>query len=381
MEKASIPGAFDVPPVPGPSRAELLEHVYGQIEPATSGDDGVPSVERQVEVDGGEIHVLEAGPADGPAVLMVHGFPELAYSWRHQVPALAAAGYRVLAVDHRGVGRSLQPSETEAYDVHHHVADLITVLDAAGIDRAVVVSHDWGTAFADVLALVHPDRVAGLMAFNVAPVGRLPVDTVTWIDQVLGGAFNYMRYFQEPGLADADLGRDPADVMARILAGPPPGTPEAAGRDQPDGAGLMARLPPSPGLPNWLEQDELDHFATEYARTGFTGALNWYRNLERNWETTAHLDGARLAVPTAFVTGEFDAMSQLFPTELLEAHVTDHRFTVVVEGCGHWVPQERPDQANELILRFLREVIGSGAAVPGDAAPAKAPDAKVPPAR
>ncbi|NLD78301.1 MAG: alpha/beta fold hydrolase, partial [Acidimicrobiales bacterium] len=112
MEKASIPGAFDVPPVPGPSRAELLEHVYGQIEPATSGDDGVPSVERQVEVDGGEIHVLEAGPADGPAVLMVHGFPELAYSWRHQVPALAAAGYRVLAVDHRGVGRSLQPSET-----------------------------------------------------------------------------------------------------------------------------------------------------------------------------------------------------------------------------------------------------------------------------
>src|SRR5687767_5118915 len=175
--------------------------------------------ERRVATNGIELHVVDAGPEDGRPVVLCHGFPELAYSWRHQIPVLADAGYRVLAPDQRGYGRSTRPEAISDYDIHHLTDDLIGVLDDIGEEKAVFVGHDWGSMVVWQLSLLHPDRVAGVCGMSVPFLPRGPVSPVTAMRNVFGESFFYILYFQEPGVADANLGADPARTMRGMLAG------------------------------------------------------------------------------------------------------------------------------------------------------------------
>jgi pimeloyl-ACP methyl ester carboxylesterase len=175
--------------------------------------------------------------------------------------------------------------------------------------------------------------------------------------QVFGDAFFYILYFQEPGVADADLGADPAKTMRRMLAGltmPKDGAaPDLSGLAAPDGAGFVDRLPEADGLPDWLSQEELDHYTAEFTRTGFTGGINWYRNFDRNWELTPQLEGAKVTVPSAFITGSADPVGLMSPAGTFDGLLTEHRGNTIVDGAGHWVQQEAPDEVNAALLAFL----------------------------
>ncbi|MDP1807392.1 MAG: alpha/beta hydrolase, partial [Acidimicrobiales bacterium] len=231
--------------------------------------------------NGVELHLVEAGPDDGFPVVLSHGFPELSYSWRHQIPALAEAGYHVLAPDQRGYGRSSRPDAIDAYDIHHLTGDLLGLLDDVGAQRAVFVGHDWGAMVVGQLAMLHPERVAGVVTMSVPLLPRGAMPPVQMMKMVFGDTFFYILYFQEPGVADADLAADPAETMTRMLGGlvlPEDAAEALSGLASPEGNGFVARLPVVDELPTWLSQEELDHYITEFTRTGFTGGINWYRN-------------------------------------------------------------------------------------------------------
>ena len=317
--------------------------------------------ERRVETNGIELHVVEAGPEDGRPVVLCHGFPELAYSWRHQIPVLADAGYRVLAPDQRGYGGSDRPDAIEDYDIHHLSDDLLGLLDDIGADQAVFVGHDWGSMVVGQMALLHPERVAGVVAMSVPLLPRGPMGPVTLMRQLFGDTFLYILYFQEPGVADAELNAAPAEMMTRMLAGltvRPDDAEQIAGLANPDGRGFVDRLPEVKELPSWLRQDELDHYIEVFSKTGFTGGINWYRNLDRNWETTPQLDGVHVTIPSAFITGSADPVNLMTPAAVMEGHVLDHRGSTVVEGAGHWVQQEAPAEVNAALLAFLGSIEG-----------------------
>ena len=308
---------------------------------------------RTISTNAVDLHVTEAG--DGFPVVFVHGFPELAYSWRHQLPAIAAAGHHAIAPDMRGYGRSSRPAAVEDYDIVHLTDDLLGILDDLGEERAVFVGHDWGSIVAWQMALLHPDRVAGVCGMSVPFLPRGPLPPTQLMRNVLGDAFFYVLYFQEPGVADADLGRDPADVMRRMLTAraDPPKPEDLAAHLANDGRGFVDRLPPPGALPAWLTQEELDHYCAEFTRTGFTGGISWYRNLDRNWELTPQLAGAKVTVPSLFVTGSADGVRMMTPESVMDGWLVDHRGTHVIDGAGHWVQQEAPDAVNAALITFL----------------------------
>jgi len=313
--------------------------------------------ERTVSTNGGDLHVVEAG-STGPLVVLSHGFPELSYSWRHQLPALAAAGYRVVAPDQRGYGKSSRPDAVVDYDVHHLAADLAGILDDLGEQQAVFVGHDWGSMVVSHTALEYPDRVSGLVNMSVPHVPRGEVSPVTAMRNVIGDNFFYILYFQEPGVPDAELGGDPARTMRRMLAGL---SIEGNGMPDPamfanDGRGFIDRMPEPTSLPDWLAQHELDHYIAEFARTGFTGGINWYRNFDRNWATTGHLAGAKVECPSLFIGGSRDPVLIMTPPAVGHAALTDHRGDVIVDGAGHWVQQEAPDAVNTALIDFLEQL-------------------------
>jgi pimeloyl-ACP methyl ester carboxylesterase len=309
---------------------------------------------RTVATNGVELSVTEAG--EGFPVVFAHGFPELAYSWRHQVPAVAAAGYHAIAPDQRGYGRSSRPEAIEDYDIVHLTDDLLGILDDLGEERAVFVGHDWGSMVVWQMALLHPERVAGVCGMSVPFLPRGPMPPIQLMRQVFGDAFFYILYFQEPGVADAELGADAATTMRRMLAGlsvPADGSLDLAGLAAPDGKGFVDRMPEPTGLPSWLSQDELDHYAAEFSRTGFTGGINWYRNFDRNWELTESVGERHVTAPSLFITGSADPVNLMSPSAIMEGWLDDHRGTHLIEGAGHWVQQEAADQVNALLLSFL----------------------------
>jgi pimeloyl-ACP methyl ester carboxylesterase len=318
-------------------------------------DDEVRS--RTVSTNGVDLHLVEAG-REGPVVLLAHGFPELAYSWRHQLPALAAAGYRVVAPDQRGYGRSSRPEAIEDYDIHHLVGDLVGVLDELEADQAVVVGHDWGSMVASHMALLHPERVRGLVNVSVPHLPRGGAAPITAMRNALGDNFFYILYFQQPGIADAELGGDPARTMRRLLAAAPlrPGAAPDPALFANDGRGFVDRVPEPDGLPGWLSAAELDRYVEEFSRTGFTGGLNWYRNFDHNWETTAELAGATVGVPSLFVGGALDPVLIMSPPAVGHGSLRDHRGDVVIPGAGHWVQQEAPTEVNAALAGFLDDV-------------------------
>ncbi|MHB8233445.1 MAG: alpha/beta fold hydrolase [Solirubrobacteraceae bacterium] len=294
--------------------------------------------EHTVAANGIELNVVEQG--EGPLVVLCHGFPELAFSWRHQLPALAEAGYRVLAPDMRGYGRSSAPTEIEAYDVVTLCKDMCGLLDWAGEQSAIFVGHDWGANVTWWMSLLHAERVRAVAGLSVPFVPRAPAAPMPIMRRHLGEDF-YIVWFQQPGVADAALAGD----VRRTLTTSRQWTAQWAEEDGP------AREPPP-----WLPEDELAVYVEAFERTGFTGGLNWYRNIDRNWELTEPVGDRRIEQPAMFLTGELDPVRRFMPAEAMNDWVTDLRSEIVVPGAGHWVQQQEPRAVNAALLEFLSGV-------------------------
>ncbi|MFD7665108.1 alpha/beta fold hydrolase [Streptomyces sp. NPDC059788] len=320
----------------------------------------VTAQHRYAEVNGVRLHIAEQG--EGPLVLLLHGFPESWYSWRHQFGPLAAAGYRVVAPDQRGYARSEQPGDADAYSLLHLAGDVISLIHALGEEQAVVVGHDWGAPVAWVTAMLRPDvvrAVAGLSVPPVLPAGMAPPEAAR---QHYGDGF-YQIYFQQPGVADAELGRDPASTFRRILSsgsGDRPGDTTPRPWVVPDGMTLIDSVPEPERLPAWLTPEDIDAFAQDYAGHGeraFTGPLNWYRNIRRNNELLTAFKGRGIDQPALYVAGDRDMVMSLRGIDELLASLKTvapklHR-SIVLPGCGHWTQQERPAEVNAALLDFL----------------------------
>ena len=302
----------------------------------------ITSTKRLVETNGVQLQVTEAGDRGAPVVVLAHGFPELAHSWRHQIPALAAAGYHVQAPDQRGYAGSSRPQAIEDYDIVHLTGDLAGLLDDVGAERAVVVGHDWGSPVVCNFALLHPDRVAAVAALSVPPVPRAAAPPTQIWRRKVGDNYFYMLYFQEPGPADAALGRDPRSSMRRMIAEEGFAAPPDTLVDKP--------LPP---LPDWITEDEFEPYVTAFTESGFTGPLNWYRNFDRNWELTAVTPAPAITVPTLFLAGSADPVLGFTPRDRVRDVVTGDYREVMIDGAGHWLQQERPDEVNAVLIEFI----------------------------
>jgi pimeloyl-ACP methyl ester carboxylesterase len=315
----------------------------------------------RVATNGITMHVAESGPDDGPLVVLCHGFPECWYSWRHQLRALGEAGFHVLAPDQRGYGTTDMPAGVDRYTQLHLVGDIVGLLDAFGIGEAGIVGHDWGGPVAWHAALLRPDRIRAVASLSThcAPVNPLAtphVDVVDAMRTALGDDFLYILYFQEPGVAEAELDADIRRTL-RTLYGLSGDLPREQVRFFDPRARSFADLvvePPGP-LP-WLSEVDLDVYEETFAHHGtFAGGLNWYRNIGRNAELLAPFAGARVEQPALFIGAEFDVMFGQTRERVLATrdHVPKLRDPVWVEGSGHWIAQEKPEIVNRLLLDFL----------------------------
>jgi pimeloyl-ACP methyl ester carboxylesterase len=310
---------------------------------------------RFIDTNGIRMHLAEAGT--GPLVVLLHGFPESWYSWRHQLNALAEAGFHAVAPDQRGYGQTDRPDPIDAYSMFHLVGDITGLLDALGEERAVVVGHDWGAPVAWHTALFRPDRVRGVVGLSVPYRPRPDRPPLTIFRTVAGENF-YQIYFQEPGLAEADLGRNVRRSLRGMLYAASGNSPTVLDMMVRPGQGLVGGIAVPDVLPEWLTEDDVDFYTSEFQRTGFRGGLNWYRNSDRNWELTAPWAGAKVSAPALYVVGDRDIVYH-FPgggapmIEALPRYVPNLKQSVVLEGCGHWTQQERPAEVNRLLLEFL----------------------------
>lgn len=311
--------------------------------------------ERFVDTNGVTLRLTEAGERGAPVVVFAHGFPELAFSWRHQIPAIAAAGYHVLAPDQRGYGGSSHPTAIEDYDITKLTGDIAGLLDDVEADRAVIVGHDWGSVVATNFPLLYPNRVSACVALSVPPAPRPPAPPTEMWRKAFGENFVYLLYFQEPGIADAELSADPARTIRRLMGGirSTDGTNVFVEMATPGPAGFIERLPEPDGTPGWITQDEVDHYVAEFTAGGFTGPLNWYRNFDRNWELTATTPSATIDVPTLFLGGTADPAMAMSPRDRVRDIVTGPYQEVLIEGAGHWLQQERPAEINAALIEFL----------------------------
>ena len=319
-----------------------------------------PLQHRCVQTNGIHMHVAEQG--EGPLVLLCHGFPESWYSWRHQLSALAAAGYRAVAPDMRGYGQTDAPEAIADYSMLHLVGDMVGLVLALGASKAVVVGHDWGAPVAWHCALLRPDLFTGVAALSVPYRGRGPVLPTTTMPRNDDSEF-YQLYFQEPGRAERELASNVRHTLRALLYG---ASGEAPPSQQitmvPRQGGYLTRLADPEVLPAWLREEDLDFYVSEFERTGFRGGLNWYRNIDRNWELLAAYAGARVTVPALFMAGDRDSVITTPGAQKVIARLPDtvprlHR-TLMLSGCGHWTQQERPQAVNDALLEFLQVVRG-----------------------
>ena len=296
---------------------------------------------RQIAVNGIELRVVEHG--EGPLVVFCHGFPELGFSWRHQVFAFAEAGFRTLTPDMRGYGGSSRPDRIEDYAMAALCGDLVGLLDAVGAQDAIFVGHDWGASVVWQTALRHPDRVRAVAGLSVPVAPRPKAPPISIFRSRLGENF-YMCWFQEPGVADAALA---ADVRRTLL------------RDEVVSVGDMTGEGANPQLPQWLSEAELQYYVDAFTETGFTGGLNYYRNLDRDWELSADLAGAKITAPAYFIAGADDAVLRFTPLAKMDAVLTDLRGTLLLDGAGHWIQQERADKVSAALIDFARSLPGN----------------------
>jgi pimeloyl-ACP methyl ester carboxylesterase len=313
-------------------------------------------VHRSLEANGIRMHIAEQGT--GPLVLLCHGFPETWYSWRRQLPALAAAGYRAVAPDMRGYGQTDRPESVEQYTLLHMAGDMVGLLDELGVEQAVIVGHDWGAPVAWTSALLRPDRFKAVAALSVPYLPRGGVRPTEALRFLAGDTFMYIFYFQTPGVAEAELEQDVRSTIRRVLywaSGDAPGRPT-----KPKTAKFLDLMDNPQTLPPWLSEADVDVYAREFARTGFTGGLNWYRNLDRNWELMGAHAKAKITQPALFIGGDRDlvVVSRKAAVDHLSQSVPNLRKLVILPGCGHWTQQERPEAVNTELISFLQSLEG-----------------------
>ncbi|GHC85212.1 epoxide hydrolase [Nocardiopsis terrae] len=312
----------------------------------------------RVEVNGLRLHVAEQG--EGPLVLLLHGFPESWYSWRHQFAALAEAGYRVVAPDQRGYARSDRAASVEEYSLPHLAGDVTALIGALGAEEAVLVGHDWGAPVAWTTALLRPDLVRAVAGLSVPPLPPTGMPSTGSSRRTYGEGY-YQVYFQEPGRADAELAADPAATMRRLLVGASGDNPD---RSWPrpwivgEGEALLDGMPEPAELPDWLTAEDVAVFAEDYsAPDAFTGPLNWYRNIDRNQGLMSAFHGLRIEVPALYVAGDRDMVTVLEGVPelrgMLPLIAPKLHADITLSGCGHWTQQERPKEVNAALLDFL----------------------------
>ncbi|MFI0418681.1 alpha/beta fold hydrolase [Spongiactinospora sp. 9N601] len=314
---------------------------------------------RTLKANGIDVHFAEAG--DGPPVILLHGFPELWYSWRHQLPALAAAGFHAVAPDLRGYGRTSIPADVEAYGMRAMVADVVGLLDALNEPVAVLVGHDWGAQIAWACAQLLPERFPAVAALSVPYHRRTPTPLTQDLRRWAGDRFNWLLYFQTPGLAEAELEAD-IELSVRLLSyalsgEAPDGLAVRLLTELPADSRLLDSIPEPDGLPSWLTETDLAYYVEEFRRTGFTGALNRYRNVDRDWEELPALGVTPVRQPVLFVTGEKDTATRFMDAEAMREYVPNLRDPIVLRGCGHWIQQERPIEVNAHLVDFLSSVV------------------------
>jgi len=308
------------------------------------------------ETNGIRLRVALAGK--GPLVVLVHGWPESWYSWRHQIPALAAAGYRVAAPDVRGYGGSDKPNPVEAYAIKEMCADIAGLVTALGETRAILIGHDWGAPIAWNTALFHPEKVSAVAGLSVPHTGRGPAPRIELFRRIYKDRFFYQLYFQTPGVAEAELEADVRGSLRKIYywasgeginAGPRP--------DKPANARLLDGLADPDPFPGWLTAADLDYYVQEFQQSGFRGPLNRYRTSELDFTQQAAVANQRIEQPAAFIAGSLDPVLRFVPgvdlIEMMRDRISDLRLLRLVDGAGHWVQQERPAEVNTALLEFL----------------------------
>lgn len=318
---------------------------------------------RTIATNGIHLHFVEQG--EGPLIVLCHGFPESWYSWRHQLPALSAAGFRAVAVDMRGYGQSDRPESIDQYTLLHLVGDMVGLLDALGVQQAVIAGHDWGALVAWHAALLRPDRFRAVIALTLPYLQRSPV-APTLVMPRHKEAVSYVLYFQEPGVAEAELERDVRQTFLMMLGGSVAGGSCERSVGCPVGmvprdGGLLSGRPTPATLPNWLTEADIQFYVREFQRTGFRGGLNYYRNADRNWELLAPFEGAKVTVPALYMVGDRDLANLAMAFKGMDRVVANLannvprlRDKLILPGCGHWTQQERASEVNAAMIDFLR---------------------------
>lgn len=311
---------------------------------------------RSVPVNGITLNIAEAG--EGPLVVLLHGFPESSYSYRHQLTALAEAGYHAVAPDQRGYPRSEHPASVDDYSILHLVGDVVGLIGALGAPDAVVVGHDWGSPVAWNTALFRPDLVRGVVSLSVPFQPRGDIAPLDGVRAAFGEKF-YQIYFQEPGVAEKELEGDTAAMFTKMFYWYSGDSPQVQNLIT-DENGMTGSLALPEELPSWFTAEDIAAYTAEFGEEGFTGALNWYRNIDRNWELTTAWAGARITVPAMFLGGDKDPVVNWFDPATLELAMSPAVENLasfgLVEGAGHWIQQERPDETNAALIAFARSV-------------------------
>ena len=310
-----------------------------------------------LSVNGINIHAAELG--EGPLVLLCHGWPELWYSWRHQLPALAAAGFRAVAIDMRGYGETDAPADVSAYNILQLVGDTVGVVAALGEERAIMVGHDWGATVAWASAQLRPDVFYAVAGLSVPHRGRGPADPIAML-RASGSENYYWMYFQEPGVAEAELERDVTMSIRKVLYGASGDSPTAGSLGNvPAGRGFLDQRDDPTELPAWLTKEDIAVYAAAFTRTGFRGGLNWYRNLSLNWELQSPWQGAKITQPALFIAGSRDPMivgKRGLASLANMQRVVPGVQSSILEGAGHWIQQERPNEVNAALVAFAKSV-------------------------
>jgi len=328
---------------------DLCVHVAGDVEGA--GPEGG-------RLEGGR---LEGGRLEGgrPLVVLMHGWPEQSLSWRHQVPALVAAGFRVATPDMRGYGQSDKPAAPDAYTLNTIAEDMGAVADALGAERWVAVGHDWGAMAAWRCALYHPRRVAAVFGMSVPHTSPPPMPLLSLIDQLFPDRFFYIRYFQDVGIGEAELeAADTVTALKQIFyGGSGPGMAARAIKQVPRDATLLQSWATAPDGPlPFLPDDELARYAASFDAGGWRGPLNWYRNFDRNAADARKLGDSVIHQPAGFLAGELEPVVMFWPGQLenMRGHCKDLRLEARPAGIGHWIQQEAPDATNAALIEFLQ---------------------------
>ncbi|MGA0879404.1 MAG: alpha/beta fold hydrolase [Ilumatobacteraceae bacterium] len=313
--------------------------------------------ERTVHVNGVDLQVTSAGDPTGPCVILSHGFPESSYSWRHQIPVLAAAGYHVLAPDQRGYAFSSAPRDVAAYGIGNLTGDLVALLDAYGHDDAIFVGHDWGAMVVWEAARLHPTRVRAVVGVSVPftawPARPTDIMKAMWTDR-----FFYILYFQQVGPAERELEADVRRTMHTILWGASGEMYKGMPTEFPpmEGTGFLDMFKDVPAaLPRWLTQADLDHYVRQFENSGFFGPVSWYRNLDANYEVLKELPASLVTMPAYFIGGEKDGVIAGRPEYVdgMNGLLPNYRGKTMIPGAGHWTQQEAPEEFNAALLGFL----------------------------